>query len=126
MYCLMMPTALSSGRPAPTGPGRIHVVRAGETLRSIAKANKIAPQELADFNAMRVYDPLLPGQSLRIPTPQGTPHDGFLTHRVQKGDSLATIARRYNVSVEEIRRLNPVAVGGLRHGDLIRIARSAI
>jgi len=121
----MMPASLSADRHRPVGPSRIHVVRAGETLRSIARANKIDPQELADFNAMRMSDPLLPGQSLRIPT-SGTSTNSFLTHRVQKGDSIATIARRYGVSVEEIRRLNPLAVGALRSGDLIRIARSAI
>lgn len=115
---------LPTARAMTASGGRIHVVRAGETLRSIARANKIDPQALAEFNAMRVRDPLLPGQSLRIPSKAESGNSGvFLSHRVQKGDSLGTIARRYGVAIEDVQRWNPVASRELKSGESIRIYR---
>jgi membrane-bound lytic murein transglycosylase D len=98
------------------------VVRAGESLGSVASAQGIDPQDLADFNGMQVREPLLPGQSLRIP---GAASGSLVTHRVRKGDSLAAIARRYGVTIDEIRRWNAIASNDLRTGALIRIYRSS-
>jgi membrane-bound lytic murein transglycosylase D len=96
------------------------VVKGGESLRSIASAQGIDPQDLADFNGMLVREPLLPGQSLRLPGADG---GSLVTHRVRKGDSLAAIARRYGVTIGDIRRWNETAANDLRTGSLIRIYR---
>jgi len=116
--------ARPSGAPASAafGEGRIHVVRAGESLGSVARAQGIDPQDLADFNGMQMREPLLPGQSLRIP---GAASGSLVTHRVRKGDSLAAIARRYGVTVGDIKRWNKIAANDLRAGALIRIYRSS-
>jgi membrane-bound lytic murein transglycosylase D len=106
-------------RPA-YGEGRVRVVKGGESLRSIASAQGIDPQDLADFNGMLVREPLLPGQSLRLPGADG---GSLVTHRVRKGDSLAAIARRYGVTIGDIRRWNETAANDLRTGSLIRIYR---
>ncbi len=114
----------SAAPPKPARPmmteGSIHMVRAGETLGSVASAKGVDIQSLADFNGMAPRDPLLPGQSLRIPTESGS---GLVTHRVRKGDSLSEIARRYGVTVSELRRWNRTAENGLRTGAIIRIYR---
>ena len=81
------------------GDGRVHVVKGGESLRSVASAQGIDPDDLAEFNGMQIGDPLLPGQSLRLP---GAAGGNPITHRVRKGDSLAAIARRYGVTVGDI------------------------
>jgi membrane-bound lytic murein transglycosylase D len=81
---------------------------------------------LAELNAMRSGEPLLPGQSLRLPGSGGR-HSALaaelVTHRVQRGDSIAAIARRYGVTVADVKRWNPVAGNALRSGGLIRIYR---
>jgi membrane-bound lytic murein transglycosylase D len=111
----------SPARLAMAGEGRAHVVRAGESIASIASAQGIEPQTLADFNGMLPRETLLPGQTLRIPgSASAAP---VLTHRVAKGDSLATIARRYGVTVGEIKRWNQLAATELRAGDLLQIRR---
>lgn len=106
-------------RPA-YGEGKVHAVKGGESLRSIASAQGMDPQDLADFNGMLVSEPLLPGQSLRLP---GAAGGSLVTHRVRKGDSLAAIARRYGVTVRDIKRWNEIAANDLRAGSLIRIYR---
>ncbi len=110
--------------PAPAsvayGEGKVHIVKGGESLRSIAKAQGIDAQELADFNGIEVREPLLPGQSLRLPGGSGA---SLVTHRVRKGDSLAAIARRYGVTIVQIKRWNEIAANDLKTGDLIRIYR---
>jgi membrane-bound lytic murein transglycosylase D len=106
-----------------SGEGRAHVVKAGETIVSIASTAGIGPQALADFNGMLVHEPLLPGQTLRVP---GAGSSGpMMTHRVAKGDSLGTIARRYGVSIGELKRWNRLAGNDLRTGELIRIHKGA-
>lgn len=129
----VMPTATLPERPAASsvlperpslaavGEGRVHVVKSGENLRAVARAAGVDPVALADFNAMQPNEPLLPGQTLRIPG--GDSATDVVAHRVQKGDSLGAIARRYGVTVGDLRRWNPVATNSLRSGEIIRIYR---
>jgi membrane-bound lytic murein transglycosylase D len=108
----------------PSGEGRVHMVKSGESLRSVARAQGIDVADLADYNAMQTGEPLLPGQSLRVPgAGSGTREAEMVTHRVQKGDSLGGIARRYGVTVNDLRRWNPSGASALRNGGVIRIYR---
>jgi membrane-bound lytic murein transglycosylase D len=105
----------------PEGPGVVYVVKSGESLASIARARGVGLRDLADANAMATYEALLPGQSLRIPG-AGSSAD-LVTHQVRRGDSLGAIARRYGVTVDDIRRWNPVSAQTLRNGVVLRIYR---
>ena len=116
-----------SGRGTPaaslSSEGRPHVVNGGESIASIARAEGMEPRTLAEFNGVLVSEPLLPGQTLRIPGDASAAR--VLTHRVAKGDSLDTIALRYGVTVGEIKRWNRLAANQLRTGDVIRIHKGA-
>ena len=60
------------------------------------------------------------------PTPQYTPTprpDGAVVHVVQEGDTLFGIALQYNVSLDELRRLN---AGTLGPNDLLQIGQEII
>jgi membrane-bound lytic murein transglycosylase D len=108
-----------------------YVVKGGDTLASVARARKVDLKELAAANAMQTREPLLPGQTLRIPGTDVAPVGGdmtaanLVTHQVHRGDSLRGIARRYHVSVDDLMRWNPVAANALHHGGVIRIYRRA-
>lgn len=117
------PSGASSSRLALAGEGRAHVVKAGESITSIARAQGMEPQTLADFNGMLPREALLPGQTLRIPG--GGVSAPVLTHRVAKGDSLANIARRYGVTIGEIKHWNHLAATEPRPGDLLRIRKGS-
>jgi membrane-bound lytic murein transglycosylase D len=118
-----MPVARERPR-LPMGADRVHVVKSGESLRSIARAQGVDAADLAYYNAMQIGEPLLPGQSLRIPGAEsGAGEPEMVTHRVQKGDSLGGIARRYGVNVSDLIRWNPNGLQALRNGGVIRIYR---
>lgn len=112
-----------ASRSARSTEGRVYLVKAGESLRSIARAQGLEPQTLADFNGLIAQETLLPGQTLRIP--MGAAGAPVLTHRVASGDSLDTIARRYGVSVGELKRWNGLAANAVKTGDLLRILKGA-
>ena len=121
------PTPVRTAEPARTA-STVYVAKGGETLSSIARSHKIDAQELAEANALSSLDPVLPGQSLRIPAVAGVgaaDTGALVTYRVRKGDSLTSIARRYDVSVSDLVRWNPLAANELRHGGVIRLYRRA-
>lgn len=69
-------TPVVSGTPAPAVPavsGNAHVVTKGETLTSIAKANRVGVQDLQKFNRIENDRALQIGQTIMIPTPGATP-----------------------------------------------------
>jgi membrane-bound lytic murein transglycosylase D len=114
--------SLPATRLPVSGEGQAYLVKAGESLGSIARAQGLEPQTLADFNGMLVREPLLAGQTLRIPGGSAGP---VTTHRVQRGDSLDTLARRYGVTVGDIKRWNQLGTKEVRAGEVIRIYRRA-
>lgn len=93
--------------------GDVYVVRPGDTLGQIADAHGIGLSVLRRLNGMsprssRIY----PGQKLFVSSGSvatavaagGSP----VTYRVRWGDTLSVIARRFGVSVEELRRWNAI------------------
>jgi membrane-bound lytic murein transglycosylase D len=97
---------------------KLHVVKGGESLASIARANGIEPRALAQLNGISVGEPLLTGQTLRI---RGGSASTPIRHRVTRGDSINALARRYGVSVKDLQRWNKLADSDLNTGDLILI-----
>ena len=71
-------TSTSTTPAAASASGNAHVVTKGETLTSIAKANKVSVQELQKFNHIENDRALQIGQTIMIPTasspsPTGSP-----------------------------------------------------
>jgi membrane-bound lytic murein transglycosylase D len=46
------------------------------------------------------------------------------TYKVQKGDTLYDIARRFGVSISELRRVNGLQTSRIYPGDVLRIPTS--
>ncbi|MFE8701818.1 LysM peptidoglycan-binding domain-containing protein [Cytobacillus sp. FJAT-54145] len=84
-----------------------HIVQSGETLFGIARKHGVSEKDLMDYNQLR-SDIIYPGQVVHIPT-QAKPEENLkqaAIYTVVAGDSLWGIAKRFNVSVEEIKSLN--------------------
>ncbi len=82
-----------------------HVVQRGETLTAIAARYGLDIGTLARANKLRDQDVLRRGQKLQIPVATAI----FVEHRVTRGESLVTIARRYRCSVADLRAHNAFA-----------------
>lgn len=114
----MQATALSRSGKTSSQETRLHVVKGGESLTSIARAHGVQSLALADWNGISARETLLPGQTLQIVPPDDS---AVVKHLVVKGDSMTRIARRYGVSVQDIQRWNRIAGTDLSPGDLILI-----
>jgi len=76
-------------------------VRQGDTLGHIARRHGVSVSEIVSANAGLNPDRLRVGQRIRI-----GPRRYRLLHRIQTGETLARIARRYRVRVRDVQRWN--------------------
>jgi membrane-bound lytic murein transglycosylase D len=84
---------------------RFHVVRPGESLDGIAGTLHARPTEIAATNHLASTDAISAGDELVVPVAiAAEPHP--LRYVTRTGDTLVTIADRFNVSVEDLRRWN--------------------
>ncbi len=107
------------------GTRTIHIVQSGDTLWEISKRNNVGINALARWNGISPRDRLNLGQKLVIwskEAPSTKPvqvamntatsalinTNSSLNYRVRSGDSLYTIARRFNVSIADLKRWNRV------------------
>ncbi len=91
----------------------IHTVKKGETLYSISKAYNVRVEGLTADNP-DVVTGLKEGQVLKIPivevseTPEAIRDDSqFLYHKMQKGETIYSLSRKYGVDQTAIVRANP-------------------
>ena len=94
----------------------IYIVKKGDTLYSIAMANNTTVDELKKANNL-TSNILSTGQLLKIPSallPEST-------YIVKKGDSLYSIANKYNTTVEELKRINNLTSNILSIGQILKL-----
>lgn len=95
----------------------VHVIRAGESLAGIARQYEVPPADLAAYNNIDDPNLIVIGQALSIPprtasTMDATPATGEPLpgdqgyHTVAAGESLSQIARRYDITLGDLLRLN--------------------
>ncbi len=97
-----------------------YVVKKGDTLYGISNQFGVSVVELANLNNVTASN-LKEGQVLKIPNMQGVNPDTMFMYKVQKGDSLYSIAKKYNTTVNEIVKLNNLKTNNLSIGQTLRI-----
>ncbi|MCI8569250.1 MAG: LysM peptidoglycan-binding domain-containing protein [Bacilli bacterium] len=111
----------------------IYVVKAGDSLYSIAKKYGVTVDSLIKLNNLTSNN-LSIGQYLKIAfkenniIPIGSSCYGegyneptYVTYVVKRGDSLYNIAKKYNVSVDSIKKLNNLTNNNLSIGQILKI-----
>ncbi|MDF2844964.1 MAG: glycoside hydrolase family 18 [Herbinix sp.] len=78
----------------------IHIVKAGDTMSSIATQYGVSAERIILENELPNPDNLVVGQSIGIRVPD-------VTHTVAEGDTLFSIAQRYDVNANQILMNNP-------------------
>jgi membrane-bound lytic murein transglycosylase D len=117
--------------PKTGGRTDLYTVASGETLWSIARDQGVAVKELLRWNGLRASEALKAGQRLAVRQPSGSaelasnsdaPPDSLLSYKVRPGDTLWSVARRFQVDVGSLRRWNRVRVGvTLQPGQSLRV-----
>jgi membrane-bound lytic murein transglycosylase D len=87
---------------------RYHRVAAGDSLTSVAREYHVTEAELASANQLRASDGIENMEALLVPAaPLAEPAHAAL-YTVRRGDTLVTIADRFGVSLNELRRWNRI------------------
>jgi LysM repeat protein len=108
---LLIPGASTPSQTTGYG-GRVHTVRAGEALGTIAGSYGVSVAAIAELNGLTNPNHVWVGQVLQIPGgggPPAPPPPAARRHTVAEGETLAGIAARYGVSVAAIVDLNSLA-----------------
>lgn len=98
------------------GEENVYIVQKGDTLYSVAMANNTTVDELKRINNL-TSNILSTGQLLKIPSallPEST-------YIVKKGDSLYSIANKYNTTVDELKRINNLTSNILNIGQVLKL-----
>ena len=111
----------SSSESSNTGTTNTYVVKSGDNLYSIARKYNTTVDELKRLNNLS-SNVLSIGQVLKIPSSSESSNTGTTnTYVVKSGDSLYSIARKYNTTVDEIKRLNNLTSNVLSIGQVLKI-----
>ena len=97
-----------------------YVVKRGDTLYGISNQFGVSVVELASINGVDA-NTLKIGDTLIIPLKTGENPDNLFYYTVKNGDTLYSIARVYNTSVNEIKKLNYLTSDNLVVGQVLRI-----
>ena len=100
---------------------RFHVVRTGETLDTIASALHAHESDIAETNGITSADPMAPGDELVIPITSYTASNPQ-RYTFRSGDTLVTVADRFNVSVEQLKEWNSLSSSAIRPGHTLYVA----
>jgi membrane-bound lytic murein transglycosylase D len=112
---------------------RSYRVKRGDSLGSIAKANNVDVKDLQRWNKLTGKN-LKPGQTLvmqdtskrnsgRVNTVIAANTKKQQTkYKVQQGDSLYIVAKRFNVEMQHLKRWNPRVGQALKPGQMLTVA----
>lgn len=105
----------------------LHTVERGQTLYAIAKAYDLTVNDILVENP-DALNGIKPGQVLRIPfekkpaTVVVPPDTGkYIIHKIEAGQTLYSLAKKYNTTEQIILDNNPAAKDGLKVGMELRI-----
>ncbi|MEG1288160.1 MAG: LysM peptidoglycan-binding domain-containing protein [Bacilli bacterium] len=102
---------------APIG-SNYYTVKLGDSLYSIAKKFKITINELKDANNLQ-SNLLSVGQNIIIPKKEIK--EELITYTVKPGDTLYSIAKKFNISVDKLKDINKLSTNLLSIGEVLNI-----
>lgn len=101
----------------------LHTVEKGQTLFAIAKFYKLEVNDIVVENPEAING-IKPGQVLRIPTEKKVALNdttNCINHTVEKGETVYSITKKYNISNDRFKALNPEVKDGLKIGQQVKV-----
>ena len=117
-------TASSATARQPTAPSPgadRYTVRRGDTLGGIAERYGVTAANLRAWNGIR-GSRIHPGQELVVRN--GSPAGQSQSYRIRSGDTLETIAKRFDVTVQDLKRWNGLRSSRIHAGRTLAIRPS--
>ncbi len=109
----------------------IHIVQKSETLYSLGRKYEVSVSEIQNANNMGTSTTLKIGQKLIIPgkeleTPVKTATPVYKMYTVVKGDTLYSIAKNNNLTVDELRKINNLSETAiLKIGQTLKVGENS-
>ena len=106
---------------------RYHRVSADDTLASVARAYRVSESDLAEENQLSEKDSLAGVEALVVPVPPAAAPSGHtVLYTARRGDTLVSIADRFGLSLDQLRRWNQLPAGTTRitAGKRLHVAES--
>ncbi|WP_111706687.1 lytic transglycosylase [Lutibacter citreus] len=104
--------------------GEYHIVKPKETLYGISKKNNVTIEELKALNP-QLATGLKIGMKIKIPIQEEINKDltevTYVLHTVVKDDTVYNLTKRFEVTEDELLKLNPTLKEGLKLGMVLKI-----
>lgn len=97
----------------------VHTVQQGNTLYGIQQLYKVEMSRILENNP-NISDNLIIGQQILIPASSEENSNGSF-HIVESGETLYGISKKYNCSVQELKKLNPGIENGIQIGQKVQL-----
>ncbi|WP_416311442.1 LysM peptidoglycan-binding domain-containing protein [Pseudomonas sp. W03] len=118
-------------RTSTRGAARTYTVKNGDTLWQIAKKNDVDVADIKRWNNLDSHG-VKPGQTLKlqggssaatqqVASRSKSKQDNVTYYKVQQGDSMYLIAKRFNVEMQHIKRWNPRSGKALKPGQTLTL-----
>ncbi len=110
--------------PEKSTKSRTHVVEKGDTLKAVALRYDTTVDALMEANDIRNARTIQPGMVLKVPAKGLKPSPRPVQYTVKKGDTLWGISKRFDVSIEDVRKWNKLKpTASIQPGDELTIRR---
>jgi membrane-bound lytic murein transglycosylase D len=107
-----------------------HIVESGETLYAISKRYDLSLDEIYRINELTAEDKIGIGQKIYLndpfeemkePVNEDSNNDSYISYKVKRGDTMYSISKQYNASIEDILDWNNKTDNSLNEGEILRI-----
>lgn len=108
-YTALAATVAICAIVTPAAEAASYTVQKGDTLTKIAKQHEVSVEQLKTWNKLQ-SDMILINQKLTVTSPEASLHKEekavTVTHSVKKGETIAQIAKAYNMTAAQLKELN--------------------
>jgi len=101
----------------------IHEVDAGETLFALSRKYQVSVDEIRKANTTSLTN-LDIGQTVFIPLKDNRVDENAIIHEVKSSETLFSISRSYNVTVDELKEWNSISGNSISVGQKLSIEKS--
>lgn len=101
----------------------VYTVKVGDNLYSISRKYGVSVDSIKNINNLN-SDLLSIGQKLRIPNIVDS-DDNYFEYVVKKNDTLYSIAKKFNMSVNELMRINNLETTALSIGQVLNVINNS-
>lgn len=119
-----MAQAGGSAYVEPSTTQKTHTVKSGESLYTLSSKYQCTVTDLMKWNNLKNTN-IKVGQKLKVYPPEkassGSTANGTSTYTVKSGDNLWVIAKKFNTTVDKLRKLNNLKSDNLNVGQKLKV-----